>query len=303
MKKIKFNGKPYIMKLHKLFHQSIKETDTHLIKNKIIVLNTYLLCYSMLLMGLAISNLNGSKMFFFTHLSMFIFVLTNIFFRLKLNPFVYSVFIFIALMSNFMYMLEFGALSGAEIYFVTILTSLPIFLNWKTQKSYYYGLFFLVGIIFIGSYFLKEPFFLKGDTAEVFRNKRISTIYNTIFGSIGIMLNFYFIKKIDRVNHMPENNDTLQNLLKANDPLYIAEFKKNNPAFVKKLYAAHPNLSPNEFKFCSLLFLDFSSKEIASHLNLEYRTIQTKKNKLRRKLELETYTDLYAYMKSLDKKI
>lgn len=294
----------------KLFQQSIRKRDSEVVKNRIEILNRYILIYSAIFLILAFLVLNKSYTFFFIHSSVFSLLFINIFLRLKLNPFLYSIFICILLTIVFLHINKFGIFFGTGIYFVAILTSLPLFLSWKTQKKYYYVLFCIAALIFITSYFLKLQFYLPDSitVSKYLSNDSLlkSHVYNTILGSIGILVNLYFIREANKISNTSINKneeispELLINLIESDNPLFLSEFKKTHPLFVKNLYENHPNISQNEFKFCSLIFLEFSSKEIAYYLNLEYRTIQTKKNKLRRKLKLEAHTDLYTYMKNIE---
>lgn len=48
-----------------------------------------------------------------------------------------------------------------------------------------------------------------------------------------------------------------------------------------------------------LIYLHFSSKEIAQILFIEHRSVQTRKNRLRKKLKLSANTDLYQYLREM----
>ncbi|WP_142018107.1 helix-turn-helix transcriptional regulator [Chryseobacterium aquifrigidense] len=59
------------------------------------------------------------------------------------------------------------------------------------------------------------------------------------------------------------------------------------------------NLSRSDLAFCALIWLGFSSKEIAQSISMEHRSVQTKKYRIRKKLNLESETDLYRFFRSI----
>ena len=63
-------------------------------------------------------------------------------------------------------------------------------------------------------------------------------------------------------------------------------FEKVHPHFVSKLSSAHPNLSSNDLRLCTYLYLNMSTKEIASLTCREVRSVESSRNRLRKKLEL-----------------
>lgn len=90
----------------------------------------------------------------------------------------------------------------------------------------------------------------------------------------------------------------LTELAKSNDSSFIPNFRERFPEFTKNLLAKHPDLINSEFWFCAMIFLDFSSKEIAQYSFVEHRSIQIRKSRLRKKLNIDSETDLYLYIKS-----
>lgn len=83
-----------------------------------------------------------------------------------------------------------------------------------------------------------------------------------------------------------------------NDPAFFIRFGEVYPEFVQELTQRHPDLSNTEISLCAMIFLNFSSKEIAKYTFLEHRSVQTKKNRLRRKLSLSPDIDLHQYFHS-----
>lgn len=76
-------------------------------------------------------------------------------------------------------------------------------------------------------------------------------------------------------------------------------FEKVHPHFVSKLSSAHPNLSSNDLRLCTYLYLNMSTKEIASLTCREVRSVESSRNRLRKKLELGAGEDITKYLKFL----
>lgn len=97
---------------------------------------------------------------------------------------------------------------------------------------------------------------------------------------------------------LSDNVQKLIELAKANDTTFITHFQKTFPTFTQNIHNKHPDLINSEFWFCAMLFLDFSSKEIAQYSFIEHRSVQIRKSRLRKKLKLDSSIDLYQYIKS-----
>lgn len=74
---------------------------------------------------------------------------------------------------------------------------------------------------------------------------------------------------------------------------------KVNARFIDKLSQLHPDLSKNEQRLASLLRIGLSSKEIASVIDSNPKTVNMARYRLRKHLNLETDDSLTAYMKSI----
>lgn len=114
-------------------------------------------------------------------------------------------------------------------------------------------------------------------------------------------------KKEDKVAELEEkinDNSTLKvlELAKNNDNAFLNSFNEVYPDFILALNKLCPTLIGSELQFCALIYLNFSSKDIANILSIEHRSVQTRKSRLRKKLNIDSETDLFLFMKSLDNK-
>ena len=78
--------------------------------------------------------------------------------------------------------------------------------------------------------------------------------------------------------------------------LFKDAFNNADSEFFKSLKILHPNLSPNDLKLCAYLRLNLSSKEVAQLINISPRSVEVKRYRLRKKLNLESDANLTDYI-------
>lgn len=95
--------------------------------------------------------------------------------------------------------------------------------------------------------------------------------------------------------------DVIEKSLKQNDDweMFKEAFDNADRKFLTNLKEAHPNLSPNDIKLCAYLRLNLSSKEIAPLLNISARSIEIKRYRLRKKMNLSHDVNLVNYILTL----
>lgn len=76
-------------------------------------------------------------------------------------------------------------------------------------------------------------------------------------------------------------------------------FNKTDKDFLKKMKVAHPSLTANDLKLCGYLRLNLSSKEIAPLLNISVRSVEIKRYRLRKKMDLAHEQGLVEYILSV----
>ncbi len=76
-------------------------------------------------------------------------------------------------------------------------------------------------------------------------------------------------------------------------------FNNADKEFLQKIRRRHPELSPNDLKLCAYLRLNLSSKEIAPLLNISVRSVEVKRYRLRKKLDLSHESSLTKYIMEL----
>ncbi|TYP74374.1 triple tyrosine motif-containing protein [Aquimarina intermedia] len=88
-----------------------------------------------------------------------------------------------------------------------------------------------------------------------------------------------------------------RNLNNKDDWRHFEEaFNNVDKDFLKKLKVKHDKLTPNDLRFCTYLRLNLSSKEIAPLLNISVRSVEIKRYRLRKKLDLKHEESLVNYI-------
>lgn len=105
-------------------------------------------------------------------------------------------------------------------------------------------------------------------------------------------------KKAEDIN-LQETYNHLVNLIKNKDESFLFAFENIFPQFSAQLLKINPDLQQSEIEFCALLKIKLTTKEIAQFTFIETRTVQNKKYRLRKKLNIPTHEDIYHYIDSI----
>ncbi|SMO40666.1 Y_Y_Y domain-containing protein [Saccharicrinis carchari] len=109
-------------------------------------------------------------------------------------------------------------------------------------------------------------------------------------------------KELKKTNHR-DNKSTLKlidsNLNDDDDWSFFEQaFNNANQDFLNKMKLAHPDLNSNDLRFCAYMRLNLSSKEMAPLLNISVKSVETKRYRLRKKLDLQHDMGLIDYILS-----
>jgi len=78
--------------------------------------------------------------------------------------------------------------------------------------------------------------------------------------------------------------------------LFEEAFNNADKKFLDKIKAKHPELTPNDLRLCAYLRLNLTSKEIAPLLNISPRSVEVKRYRLRKKMNLDHNANLTNYI-------
>jgi DNA-binding CsgD family transcriptional regulator len=88
-------------------------------------------------------------------------------------------------------------------------------------------------------------------------------------------------------------------LAKSNSPNFLPRFLEVYPDFHRRLMEIEPSLTSSELLLAAYLKLDFSTKEIADYNFVSVRTVQNRRYRLRKKLNLDAKIDLNYWLQNL----
>lgn len=91
---------------------------------------------------------------------------------------------------------------------------------------------------------------------------------------------------------------TINKNITGNDSwsVFKEAFENTDKEFLKKIKSLHPSLTPSDLRLCAYLRLNLSSKEIAPLLNISVRSVEIKRYRLRKKLDLSHEEGLVEYI-------
>ena len=102
-------------------------------------------------------------------------------------------------------------------------------------------------------------------------------------------------ESINRVIKVIDNN-----INNEDDWKFFEEaFNNADKDFMKKLKSKHPELTSNDLRLCAYLRLNLSSKEIAPLLNISPKSVEVKRYRLRKKMDLPHEDNLTDYILQL----
>lgn len=93
-----------------------------------------------------------------------------------------------------------------------------------------------------------------------------------------------------------ESFEEVVQLAKDNHPEFIVRFKEVYPEFYEKLSLIEPKLIKSEIKFCALLYLNFSTKDIAQYTFVTVKAVQHSRFRLRKKLQIPSDADIVEWI-------
>lgn len=101
--------------------------------------------------------------------------------------------------------------------------------------------------------------------------------------------------KIKNINHNIHNNIHIINNAEKINKQIDAVYKE----FFKRLDEKHPGLTKSEKKLCTMLFINMSSKEIATITNTTIRSVETSRYRLRKKFNLSRDEDIVSFLQKI----
>ncbi|MEQ8811407.1 MAG: triple tyrosine motif-containing protein [Imperialibacter sp.] len=95
-------------------------------------------------------------------------------------------------------------------------------------------------------------------------------------------------KTVNKINQDLESEDSWIN--------FLTYFNQSHEDFLTRLQAEFPELNSMDLKLCAFLRMNLSSKQIAALLNITLRGVEASRLRVRKKLHLETTTNLTDFI-------
>lgn len=114
-----------------------------------------------------------------------------------------------------------------------------------------------------------------------------------------------FLSSIKKELENAQDSNSIKKVLKIIDKnlnnnddwnLFQEAFNNADKDFLKKIKSIHPSLTSNDLRLCAYLRLNLSSKEIAPLLNISPRSVEVKRYRLRKKMDLQHESSLTDYI-------
>ncbi|TGD57045.1 tetratricopeptide repeat protein [Flavobacterium humi] len=123
------------------------------------------------------------------------------------------------------------------------------------------------------------------------RNQMIENILSELSRLAQVSKNNVLITQMESLrSHLDLNNDW-------ND--FVTHFEEVNQGFLTALKTKHTNLSVNDIRYISYIYMNLNNKEIASMLNISQDSSRKRKERITSKMELPDSVNLYDYLASL----
>ncbi len=102
---------------------------------------------------------------------------------------------------------------------------------------------------------------------------------------------------LSRISYLIKDNLQLDN----DWEIFKKHFTEVHPNFFENLINLYPELTNDELKLCAYLKIQLSSKEIARLLNITAVAINKRRNRLRKKLGINSEVDLYEFLLTINR--
>lgn len=288
----------------KFLYAGTLKKDSFYLKEKIKILNIVLLFSIFYFCSRAIIEyvfnhpfflINVFPFFYYLLIAVFLFVV--LWTRIKLNVIFTSSIIFVNIIIIY-FQISYHPLLNFFSYYILSILIIVFFFDFKKEKKLLIFLICFTTIVYIISFFNADFDHLQVNFGYFISSFSVSFVYIS-----GILYGIYQKIKLKQLMLLKQNDTKVHlsevlALAKTDDPGFLSLFGELHPQFIENLNDKHQNLSLNEQKFCAMLYLKFTTKEIANFTNISIRSVQTKKYNLRKKLSLKD-ADLYTFLSEL----
>ena len=244
-----------------------------------------------------------------------------------LKPFIILVFVLLTFIVSFFYIYTYKS-GGVEYFYFCLLFAVPFFLNYKKDPFCIIFITLIISINFIACLyydfnFLPRSRFLEKDDFKTLK------LLNILFSIAYFFMDIVFITQKDAlihglisdkkekdstikdlvktntelmkhqmlINHLSEENvQEILSLAENNSPMFFEKFQVFFPHFIPEILRINPNLIHSELYFCALMKLDFDTKKIAQCTKNSIRAVESKKYRIRKKLNISSEININSFL-------
>jgi hypothetical protein len=123
------------------------------------------------------------------------------------------------------------------------------------------------------------------------RNELIQEVINSLTDQSEIARNAFLSTKIKELKKLLKNDSEWES--------FLTHFEEVNHGLLTKLRSKHTELTANDIRFISYLYMDLTTKEIASLFNITVEATRKRKERISNKMGIEDSSGLYHYITAL----
>lgn len=123
------------------------------------------------------------------------------------------------------------------------------------------------------------------------RNELIKEVINSLTDQTEIARNAFLSTKIKELKKLLKHDSEWES--------FLTHFEEVNHGLLTKLRNQHAELTANDIRFLSYLYMDLTTKEIASLFNITVEAVRKRKERISNKIGMEDSTTLYGYITTL----
>ena len=123
------------------------------------------------------------------------------------------------------------------------------------------------------------------------KNELLNDVINTLSEQTEVLKNKFLTKKIRQLKSLLKSDREWES--------FFTHFEAINHGFLTAIKKKHPELTSNDIRYISYLYMDLSNKEISSLFNITAEASRKRKERIKSKIGLGSEDDLYSYISSL----
>lgn len=239
-------------------------------------------------------------------------------------------FIILTLITSFFYLYTHKQ-AGVEFFYLCIIFSLPLFFDFK---KHLFSILFLASLVFFSftvCLLFDCEFIARSHFFKTQKDFKLLKLINFFFLLLTFFIDILFIaqknvlisnliendiskrstieiltrtnKKLSsQINNFTINESDFQyvyNLAKNNSPIFMEKFNALFPHFKSDLLNICPALIDSDLHFCALIKLGLDGQQISVYNNCSKRSVDSKKYRLRKKLNIDSKASLREFMEQL----